>query len=252
MKFERKIIFGISFALFLLNACTLKKVNSNAAPVSHEQWTALLQKHVNEKGNVHYGGFVQDSVAFNSYLELLKTHHPNDSWASNEKKAYWINTYNAFTIKLIVDNYPVVSIKDLGGAIYKVNTPWDNRFILIEGHDYDLNNIEHDILRKEWTDARIHFAVNCASISCPKLLNVAFNANSLDKQLDKVARRFINGDQNDIQASQAQLSRVFKWFNGDFTRDGSLIEFLNNYSDTQINTDAELNYQEYDWLLNGQ
>ncbi|MFT5921487.1 MAG: hypothetical protein ACI8TS_000817, partial [Flavobacteriales bacterium] len=65
-------------------------------------------------------------------------------------------------------------------------------------------------------------------------------------------RRFINGDQNDIQASQAQLSRVFKWFNGDFTRDGSLIEFLNNYSDTQINADAELNYQEYDWLLNGQ
>jgi len=132
-----------------------------------------------------------------------------------------------------------------------VNTPWDNRFILIEGYDYDLNNIEHDILREEWSDPRIHFAVNCASISCPKLLNVAFNANSLDKQLDKVAAGFINGDKNDIQTGQAKLSRIFKWFNGDFTKEGSLIEFLNKYSSVQINADAALDYQAYDWSLNG-
>jgi len=251
MKSAHKILICFSFALLFLNACALKKVKSNAAPVTHEQWTVLLQKHVDENGNVNYGGFAQDSVDFNRYLGLLKTHHPNDSWSSDERKAYWVNAYNAFTVKLIVDNYPIRSIKDLGGAIYKVNTPWDNRFILIEGYDYDLNNIEHDILREEWSDPRIHFAVNCASISCPKLLNVAFNANSLDKQLDKVAAGFINGDKNDIQTGQAKLSRIFKWFNGDFTKEGSLIEFLNKYSSVQINADAALDYQAYDWSLNG-
>ncbi len=251
MKSALKITLGLSLAMVFFNACALKKVKSNASPISHEQWTTLLQKHVDDTGNVDYGGFVQDSTAFNRYLDLLKGHHPNDSWTSDEQKAYWINAYNAFTVKLIADNYPVASIKDLGGAIYKVNTPWDIRFILIEGQDYDLNNIEHDILREQWKDARIHFAVNCASISCPKLLNVAYSAPKLEEQLDQVASEFINGDKNDIEENQAKVSRIFKWFNGDFTRDKSLIEFINQYSTVKLSDDAEVEYQDYNWALNG-
>ncbi|MDG2247059.1 MAG: DUF547 domain-containing protein [Flavobacteriales bacterium] len=245
----------LSLSSFILSSilvgCALKKVNSSSSPIVHSKWDALLQKNVDNKGTVDYGAFVQDSLAFRDYLNQLSSHHPNDSWTSAERKAYWINAYNAFTVQLIVDNYPVESIKDLGGAIYKVNTPWDIRFIEIEGQDYDLNNIEHDILREEWQDGRIHFAINCASISCPKLYNRAFEAATLDEQLTTVAKEFINGPKNSIDEGEASISRIFKWFNGDFIRDGSLIDFLNAYSEIHINDEAEITYQEYNWSLNG-
>ena len=154
----------------ILGACGVSKVASDSQPITHEDWTVLLQKHVDIHGNVDYKGFVEDSVALNKYLQKISSHHPNDkNWSSNERKAYWINAYNAFTVQLIVRNYPTESIKDLGGVIYKVNTPWDIRFIEIERHDYDLNNIEHDILRERWQDARIHCAVAARLRPLPSL-----------------------------------------------------------------------------------
>lgn len=231
--------------------CSLPKVNSNARPIVHQSLTTLLQKHVSSDGRVNYASLKADSNALNDYLGLLEHHHPNKGWTSNERKAYWINTYNAFTLRLIIRNYPVSSIKDLGGAVYKVNTPWDIRFITIEGYNYDLNNIEHDILRKEWSDARIHFAVNCASVSCPILANTAYEAATLDTQLDEAARRFINDPtRNRLSNDEAELSKIFRWFKGDFTRKGNLIDFINHYAENPLNASASINYLDYDWNLN--
>ena len=249
--FSRLLLVALVSYVFAACTAVTSASKSSAPPITHEAWTALLDAHVSESGQVNYAGFVQDSVALNAYLDRLATHHPNDSWTSNQKKAYWINAYNAFTVQLIVRNYPVESIKELGGSIYKVNTPWDLRFIHIEGKTYDLNNIEHDILRKDWADPRIHFAINCASVSCPKLHHAAYEAGTLDKQLEEAARAFINDpSRNVLSADAAQVSRIFKWFNGDFTGDMTLVAFINRYANTPLTADAEFSYLEYDWGLN--
>ncbi|MEX1191692.1 MAG: DUF547 domain-containing protein [Brumimicrobium sp.] len=219
---------------------------------NHSLWTELTKKHVASNGYMDYKGMIKDSVKLNKYLDQLSSKHPNKSWTSNERKAYWINAYNAFTVKLIVDNYPVESIKDLGGAIYRVNTPWDIKFIEIEDKKYHLNDLEHNILRKEWEDARIHAAVNCASVSCPKLRAEAFVASKLDKQLDEQMRIFVNDKtKNEINEESANLSKLFKWFSGDFKNNAdSVIDYINKYSDVKLSEKAKIDYLEYDWGLN--
>ncbi|MBW6478324.1 MAG: DUF547 domain-containing protein [Bacteroidales bacterium] len=161
--------------------------------------------------------------------------------------AYWINAYNAFTIKLITENYPVKSIKDIN----KDSSPWDLRFIVINDRTYSLGEIENQILKKEFNDPRFHFAINCASISCPKLLNEAYQPATLNRQLDYAARDFINDEtRNRISPGSAQLSSVFEWYNGDFTREGTLIDFINRFSETKIGSNAKVKYLPYNWNLN--
>lgn len=249
----RALLLKFSFFFFsaLTAGCALPRVKSEARPVTHEALTAVLADYVSTDGKVNYRGLQADSLRLNAYLDVLERHHPNASWTSDQKKAYWINAYNAFTLRLIIRNYPTASIKDLAGSLYKINTPWDIRFIVIEGQDYDLNNIEHDILRQEWKDARIHFAVNCASVSCPILHNAAYEAETLDAQLDAAARGFINDSlRNTLSAETPALSRIFKWFSGDFQRNGSLIAFINRYAEVKINSSASISYKAYDWNLN--
>lgn len=219
---------------------------------NHAIWNELTKKYVTAEGYMDYKGIIKDSTKLNKYLDQLSSNHPNDTWSSNERKAFWINAYNAFTVKLIVDNYPVKSIKDLGGAIYRVNTPWDIKFIKIGDEEYHLNDLEHNILRKEWEDARIHAAVNCASISCPRLRAGAFTARDLDKQLDEQMRIFVNDKtKNVINEKSAKLSKLFKWFSGDFKNNApSVIAYINKYSDTKLSEDADIDYAEYDWNLN--
>jgi len=217
----------------------------------HQIFNDLLNKYVTEEGKVNYNGFVSDSLEFNKYLNLLALNHPNDTWTDDQIKAYWINAYNAYTIQLIIRNYPVKTIKDLGGSIYKVNTPWDIKFIHIGEETYDLNNIEHGILRSDYEEPRIHFAVNCASVSCPRLRNEAYVATKLDAQLDDQARKFINYDaKNDITAEKAEVSKIFTWFGGDFKKNGSVKDFINQYADIQIPEEVKLTFQEYNWNLN--
>lgn len=226
-------------------------IQAQSSALSHEAFDKLLKAHVFEDGRVDYKGFIRDSVAFNKYLAALSKNHPDDHWSANEQKAFWINVYNAFTIKLIIDHYPVKSIKDLGGSIYKVNTPWDIQFIKIGKETYDLNNVEHDKLRRAYNDPRIHFAVVCASKSCPKLLNEAFVASKLDLQLDKAGRDFINDPlRNKMASNKIVISSIFSWYKGDFTKNGSLIDFVNKYAKIKVNANASIDYLEYDWSLN--
>jgi hypothetical protein len=218
---------------------------------THKTWNELLVKNVDDKGHVNYKGFIKDKEKFDSYLAALEKEAPKENWTKDEKLAYWLNAYNAFTVKLILDNYPVKSIKDIGGNLYKINTAWDIKFINIEGEEYDLNNIEHGIIRKEFNEPRIHFAANCASASCPILRNEAYVGSKLDAQLTDQARSFINdGIRNCITKDAAKLSKLFKWYSGDFTKDKSLIEFINQYADTKLKKSTPIDYIDYGWTLN--
>jgi hypothetical protein len=225
----------------------------SSAP-SHELFDQLLKKHVTKDGMVDYQGFIKDKAKLNQYCDLLSKNAPDrKSWSEAEQLAYWINAYNAFTIKLIVDNYPVKSIQDLHPKIKipLINTVWHIKFFQIGGQDASLDEIEHKILRKEFEEPRIHFAINCASYSCPPLLNEAFVPAKLDAQLDKVAIAFINDPKrNKISKDKVEISKIFSWFKGDFTKNGNIIDYLNQYSKVKINTKAKVSHLDYDWSLN--
>lgn len=242
---------GLLCTLFFVWSCQVSKKVSDAKPITHELWTELLHKHVDDDGWVDYPGFVKDTVKLNQYLAKLSNAHPNDTfWSEDEQLAYWINAYNAFTIKLVVDHYPVASIKDIRNGIPFVNTVWDIKFIDIEGHQYDLNNIEHGIVRKQFDEPRIHFALNCASVSCPKLLNRAYTAGQLENQLAEAAKGFL-ADPLRNSPEDFQFSSIFSWFRGDFkSKSGTVVKFINEYLANPIPVDARISYLDYDWRLN--
>lgn len=228
----------------------------NTRPPSHQAWDELLKKWVDPAGMVNYKGFVQDKQKLEAYLRQLSQTPPDPkTWTKQEQLAYWINAYNAFTVKLIADNYPVKSIEDLHPTlnIPLVNTVWHKKFFKIGGKESSLDEIEHSILRKQFDEPRIHFALVCASYSCPPLRREAYNASDLNKQLDEQARRFINDPKrNKIGANKAQLSKIFSWFKDDFTKQQSLVSYLNRYSTTRLSPQASISYLEYDWRLNEQ
>ncbi len=255
MKILKFLIILLSFSS-LQSCIKVRDYNSESKPINHAIFDSLLKKYVNEEGYVNYKGFLKDSVQFNSYLDLLSRNHPNEkNWSKEERLAYWINAYNAFTIKLICNYYPVKSIKDIKSGIPFVSDTWTISFIKIEGKTYNLNDIEHGIIRPKFNDPRIHFVVNCASKGCPPLRNEAYMASKLNAQLDEQAKNFINdGNRNKIQsANKADLSKIFTWFSGDFKKAApSVIAFINKYSNTKLSEKATLNYQDYDWNLNEQ
>lgn len=226
----------------------IKKIVEKQEVVSvfdNKLWSALLKKYVNSNGDVNYTSIKNNEVELTAFLNQLIKTTPESSWTKNEKLAYWINAYNAFTVKLIVDNYPLKSIKD-------IKSPWDKKFISYNGKLISLNHIEHEILRK-MNEPRIHFAINCASISCPKLLNSAFESNTMNSQLNRVSKSFINNsEKNRLNKDEVKISKIFKWFNKDFEKKGTIIDFLNKFSEIKINPKAKIEYLDYDWNLNKQ
>ncbi len=209
----------------------------------HAIFNDLLKKHVSSDGNVNYNGFKSDSKTLQSYIDLLKTYQPIDSWTKKDKFAYWINAYNALTIDLILRNYPTKSIKD-------IKDPWDQRLWKLGEKWHTLNDIEHKILRK-MNEPRIHFAIVCASVSCPKLQNEAFTASNLEEQLTNATKEFLTDtSKNELSKDNITLSKIFKWFKKDFEQNGSLIDFLNQYSDVSISNGAKKSYKDYNWELN--
>jgi len=221
--------------------------------ISHESWNELLNKHVDKYGNVNYQGFKIDSSALIEYLSLLSNNLPSNSWTDQQQLAYWINVYNAFTIKLIIDHYPISSIKDIGSRIQIpfVNTPWQIEFIKLGERNYDLDNIEHDIIRQKFNEPRIHFALVCAAKSCPNLRNEAYESNKLETQLaDQTVRFLADTSKNKIMEKQLKLSKIFRWYKQDFTKSTQLIEYINQYTYIEINVAAEIDYLDYDWRLN--
>ncbi|MEM6263749.1 MAG: DUF547 domain-containing protein [Bacteroidota bacterium] len=236
---------------FLIGGMPLLDTSYNETPTStealtksalHETWDALLKKHVTNMGKVNYAAIRENTKPLNDYLNLLAENEPASNWDQNRKLAYWINLYNASTVKLIVDNYPISSIT-------KLDKPWDKPFIRVGDQVLTLNQVEHEIIRKRFDEPRIHFAVNCAAKSCPPLLNQAYKGETLGNQLDRVTRNFIRSANNDIQKDAVRLSKIFEWYGSDF---GDLVKFLNRYVNPPIAEGTSISFMEYDWSLNKQ
>ncbi|MBL4905470.1 MAG: DUF547 domain-containing protein [Flavobacteriaceae bacterium] len=210
---------------------------------------SLLSTHVDEYGNTNYNTLKKDETKLDSYLAYLAKTSPKKNWSSNRTKAFWINVYNAYTLKLILENYPLKSIRSIK---YKGKDAWNIEFVNVGGKKYTLNTVEHEILRKEFNDPRIHVGVNCASVSCPQLGDFAFTEANVDRKLEALMKSFINDtNRNKISKKKVQLSKLFDWFQGDFTKKGSLIEYLNRYSNIKIDKKAKVGFLEYNWSLNG-
>jgi len=212
--------------------------------IDHKTWDALVRKNVSSSGKVNYKAFKAQKAQVQTYLDQLSAEKPASDWTKNEKLAYWINAYNAFTVKLIIDNYPVQSITKLHGG-----KPWDEKFITLGGTKYSLGQIENDILRK-MHEPRIHFAINCASGSCPNILNKAFVADKMSSQLKKVTNSFLNDtSKNDFSGKKLKISELFNWYAKDF-KGGDIIAFLNQYRTEQLDANTKIEFLPYDWSLN--
>lgn len=257
-----KIIY-IILAFFVLSSCVggkdliYSKLESgekitNAATnvLDHSAWDELLKKHVNEKGFVNYTAFKKDHGVLNNYLQYLNDNAPIKTTSINEQFAYYINLYNAATVDLILENDIPASIKDISGPLGQV---WLVEHVMINNKAYSLAAVEKNVLQ-QMGDPRIHFAINCASFSCPKLQNQAFTAVNINTLMEKGASEFVNTDKNDLSSpANPKLSKIFDWYKSDFTDTGvSVIEYINKYADSPIKPDASITYKEYDWSLNKQ
>lgn len=219
---------------------------NSATNVDHGNWDKLLNKHVDNQGFVNYKTFQNDRPKLDAYLKMLAELKPNNDWSVQELLAYYINLYNAATVQLILNNYPTKSIQDIDNAFTKA-------FVKIGNRELSLGGIENGVLRK-MDEPRIHFAINCASYSCPKLLNEAFTASKINEQLEKVTVGFINSDKNDISSKNPKLSKIFDWYGSDFKVNGKkdIIGYINKYSKTKIDSGTTYTFKEYDWSLNEQ
>ncbi len=229
----------------------------------HSIYDALLKQYVNEQGLVDYQGLkAKGADQLDAYLQTLAATNPAQL-GEKERLAFWINAYNAYTLKLIVESYPVESIKETAGGAFipRARSPWEAAFATVGGTDYTLNEIEHEIIRKAFDDPRIHFAVNCAAKSCPKLRPEAYVGARLDAQLDDQAWAFLHNEElNRIPAGEGAiaLSKIFKWYGEDFGgSDAAIQAFLAPYFEGTVREKLEagayeIDFLDYDWSLNEQ
>ena len=175
-----------------------------------------------------------DKGALESYIHYLAT-IPVSRLHRDEQMAYWINLYNALTIRLILDHYPIKSIRDITFSMVSTG-PWDKKLITIEKTPVSLNDIEHRILRPLWKDPRIHFAVNCASIGCPDIQEIPFTRENLEELLEKGIRDYINHQRGvSLVKGRLQLSSIFDWYYKDFAKTKrGILSFLIKYADKDV------------------
>lgn len=211
--------------------------------LDHSAWTLLLKENVTEDGFVDYPGFMKRKAELEKYLNYLAKNEPSARQSKNEKLAFYINLYNAATVYLILENYPLKSIKD-------IDNPWGEKRIRLGNDMVSLSKIEFGILRK-MNEPRIHFAINCASYSCPKLMNKAYTSKAMELQLQQATMSFINDKtKNQISKEELNLSPIFKWYRGDFMQKRSLISFIQPYTTIDLQENIKLSYLPYDWSLN--
>lgn len=256
----------------VIAAAILLSSTAAFADFNHSSWDSLLNKNVTMTNGgkasvVNYAGMKADQTKLDSYMAATSKVSQSEfnGWSKDEQLAFLINVYNAGTVELVLTKYPgIKSIKDIGGVF---GSPWKQNFIPLLGKTRSLDDIEHNLIRgsKRYNEPRIHFAVNCASIGCPALLDDAFTASKLDKQLEQVTSKFLaDNSRNRLKGSTLEVSPIFKWYKEDFetnwrgTKD--LEGFLARYSSSLgLNKSQEadlkagktkISYTSYDWNLN--
>ena len=236
--------------------------NPNATmTVDHNAWDRIVSAYVvpsaDRINRFAYGRVsAADRKALKAYLASLQAVKVT-ALKRDEQRAFWINLYNALTIDVVLDHYPVKSIKEisLGGSFF-VSGPWAKPLVTVEGRTLSLDNIEHDILRKVWQDPRVHYAVNCASMGCPNLMAKAFTAANLDQMLTQGAHDYINHPRGvRVSGSKVTLSRIYSWYRSDFgSSDSELLRHVAGFAEPALKKqlagiDTIAGY-DYDWSLN--
>ena len=232
-----------------------------AAPLDHGPFDRLLKVHVND-GVVDYGGFKKEEAVLDAYLATMADVDLSSA-SRDEKLAFYINAYNACTIRLILRH--LGSIK----SIRDIDKPWDTRERTLAGEVLSLNEVEHKKLREELQEPRIHFAIVCASIGCPDLASRAYTAENIDTQMDAAAKQFM-GSRKHVRTRMSggllgktyvlELSQIFNWFEADFT-DGNtapVADFVVKYTNPETaafirehGDRLKITHLDYDWNLNG-
>lgn len=242
--------------LNLIAVCTaiilLLPLTGAAQGVDNSIYKALLENHV-KNNRVSYDGFQRDQALLDQYLDILSAVDP-DTLGRNHRFAFYMNAYNAFTIKLILTRYPEInSIKEIGSFF---SGPWSKKFISLNGRNVSLDYIEHEVLRPVFKDPRVHFAINCAAKSCPPLFNRPFEGDRLETQLDRLTREFINDPKSTfVKDNTLFVSKIFDWFDEDFN--DNPLHFVRQYAGERLKKDLDaagsdirVSYLRYDWSLN--
>lgn len=220
---------------------------SNSFNHTHAAYDAILKASVTN-GFVDYKSLKAEPAALNGYLDSLGAVRESDfkKWTEPQQIAFLANLYNAATLKLIVDNYPVKSIKDIGSFL---KDPWDQPVLRLFGKTITLNNLEHDILRKEFKEPRLHMALVCAARGCPPLRSEAYVGERLNEQLDDQSRIYLASPAGlviDMTKGEARISSIYKWYGEDFP---SVSDFIEKYSSKSLKG-LKIRYLDYDWSLN--
>lgn len=241
---------------------------ADEADTATAAFDALLKRYVQAGtdgvNRVDYGRWkasAADRAALASYIEALAGMRPS-TLQRNAAFAYWANLYNAITLKVILDRYPVASIRDIkSDGLFDPKAyvgPWRTKRVTVEGKALSLDDIEHDIMRPTFKDPRVHYSVNCASIGCPNLPMAAWRAASLDADLDTAARAFVNHRRGVevLAGGKLRVSSIYKWFRDDFgPDDAAVIAHLKRYAAPELAaklaTVTAIGEDQYDWSLNG-
>lgn len=209
---------------------------------AYKKLDAFLKKYVSSAGNVNYTSINSNKSELDAIIDEFKQTPLQSSWSKNQKLAYYINAYNIFTIKLIVDNNEKSSITNIANG-----KPWDKKFVTLGSNTYTLNHLENGIIRKQFNEPRIHFALNCASESCPALLNKAFTAGNLESNLTTQTKKFLNDtSKNTFSKKEAKISKIFDWYGADFP---DVMGFIKQYHPLDYDP-KDITYMEYSWDLN--
>jgi len=255
---------AISIGTFLIILFT--SVSAFAFDHSYSDWDQFLERHV-KNGLVDYSVIERSPAEFEKIVRELEgvTIKEYEGWSSPQRMAFWINAYNVGAIKHIVDNYPLKKSFGLSALRYPTNSiqqitdVWNKPVLNLLGKKVSLNHIENEVLRKDFGDPRIHFAIVCASIGCPVLMEEAYNAEKLDIQLNDQIKEFVNTPSKfryDADKNTLYLSPIFKWFGEDFEKKGGVISFLKDYAPqdiaSKLSNTTRIEWQDYDWSLNEQ
>lgn len=253
---QRFYSFGLAIPIVLLyfSSPGFGEPFPTGKSVDHTLFAELLGRYVKE-GAVDYAGFKSEEKQLDAYLRVLET-TDTKQLVTSEQFAFYINAYNAWTIKLILSGYPgITSIWDLGGRFW--GKPFQKKMIHLDGETVSLDHIENDILRPRFKDERVHFAINCAAKSCPPLRPEPYRGEILDRQLDEMTSAFVNNPNlNRLEGETLFVSKVFKWFSSDFTDDvpGFFMKYATGGFRAKLITAKDrvrVSYLDYDWSLNG-
>lgn len=231
------------------------------AVIDHKTWDGLLARFVRAgpdgSNRFAYGRVgANDRATLDSYVDSLAG-KAIGGFARPEQKAYWINLYNALTVRVVLDRYPVGSIRDIdiSPGLF-ADGPWGAELVSVEGEALTLDDIEHRILRPVWRDPRVHYALNCAAVGCPQLAGDAYTGAAVERQLDLAARAFVNHPRG-VESTRdgVSLSRIYDWYADDFGADRSaLFAHLSRFASPPLAAilarRPRIAGYRYDWALN--